>query len=252
MIRAQRLDQFETDETSLWDALGDGNGQQARTRLFEAYAGFAAAIAWRFYRRRSYGDLDPVELRQLAHVGLLEAIDRFDAGKGVPFKAFAAYRITGALRDGVLHMSEMREQLAWRQRLRRERMGSLQAGQSDVRSSADALAALAEIAIGLALGFMLEDTGMLSAEDEGAGSAPGGYESAEWRQLSERLQGELEMLGERERHVLRYHYLEGLSFGQIARLLGLSNARISQLHKAALGTLQRRLAASGHFRLEKA
>ena len=60
------------------------------------------------------------------------------------------------------------------------------------------------------------------------------------------------MLGERERHILRYHYLEGLSFGQIAQLLGLSNARISQLHKAALGTLQRRLAASGHFRLEKA
>ena len=251
MIRSQRLEHFETDETTLWEALAGESGPQARARLFEAYAGFAAAIAWRFYRRQSYGDLDPAEMRQLAHMGLLEAIDRFDARKAVPFKAFAAYRITGALRDGILHMSEMREQLAWRHRLRRERMASLQKDQREVRSSADALTVLAEIAIGLALGFMLEDTGMVATE-ETAAPHPSGYESAEWRQLSERLQSEIGILTERERRILNYHYLEGLSFDQVARLLSLSNARVSQLHKAALGTLQKRLAASGHFRLEKA
>lgn len=252
MTRPQRLDHIDSSETELWAAFVAERDERPRKRLFETYAGFAAAIAWRFYRRHSYGDLDVVELRQLAHAGLLEAMDRFDPEKGVPFKAFAAHRITGALRDGIAHMSEMREQIAWRQRLRRERMASLQAGQTDVRSSADALSALAELAVGLALGFMLEDTGMFTGDEDAVASAPSAYQSIEWRQLTDRLETELRMLAEREAHILRYHYLEGLSFDQIARLLGLSNARISQLHKAALATLRKRLAASGHFRLEKA
>jgi RNA polymerase sigma factor for flagellar operon FliA len=40
---------------------------------------------------------------------------------------------------------------------------------------------------------------------------------------------------------VRQHYDHGLSFAQVAQLMGLSRGRISQLHRAALDRLRKRL-----------
>lgn len=251
MTALQRLHAAPDSEEALWIAFGVQRNNAGRESLFGHYSRFAAGMAWRFYRRHSLGDLDLADIRQLAFAGLLEAIDRFDPERGVPFKAFAAHRITGGIRDGVAHMTEVREQISWRHRLTRERMKSLQLDRSESKSTTEAMAALAEVAIGLALGFMLEDTGMMASDEQASASAVTAYESSEWRQLVSRLNAELAALSEREGAILKYHYIDGLSFDQIATLFGLSNARISQLHKGALMTLRKRLAASGHFRLER-
>jgi RNA polymerase sigma factor FliA len=251
VTQAQTAADFDAPERDLWTSLRTDRSKLARERLFDSYSKFAAGVAWRYFRRYSYGDIDIADVRQLGFAGLLEAIDRFDPGKGVPFKAFAAYRITGCIRDGVAHMTEMREQISWRQRMRRERIKSLEGDRPVPSGSADTLTALADVAIGLALGFMLEDTGMIAIEDDPSPALATAYESPEWRQLVGRLEAGLSLLPDREALILKYHYIDGLSFDQVASLLVLSNARISQLHKAALTTLRKRLAAAGHFRLEK-
>ena len=64
------------------------------------------------------------------------------------------------------------------------------------------------------------------------------------------MRRELEVLPERERDILRYHYLEGISFDEIGILLGVSKGRISQIHKAAIALLRKRLSNNGRFRLE--
>jgi len=248
MIAAQRIEQSADEEFELWQAFKADGSSKARERLFNTYTKYAYALAWRYFRRYSQGDLDIADLQQLAFSGLLEAIDRFDPERAVPFKAFAAHRITGCIRDGVAHMTEVREQISWRQRLRRERIKSLAAGEGEGRS--DAVGTLSDVAIGLALGYMLEDTGMMRSEDEVPSSRPSAYESSAWRQLMTRLQREFSALPKREATLLKHHYMEGLSFDQIAKLFGLSNARISQLHRTALMTLKKRLAAAGHFKLE--
>lgn len=250
MRQVHRFDRADEGEDELWRIFRNEANGSARDKLFTLYSGYAAALGWRFYRRHSFGDLDIGDIHQLAFTGLLESIDRFDPGRNVPFKAYAAHRIAGCVRDGVARMTEVREQLSWRHRLRRERIKSLEARGEEAKSAGDPIGILADVAIGLALGYMLEDTGMMMADDERPATQPSAYESSAWRQLLVRLQAEFVALPQREAMLLKHHYVDTMSFDQIAKLFGLSNARISQLHKSALMTLKKRLAASGHFKLE--
>ncbi|WP_157215370.1 sigma-70 family RNA polymerase sigma factor [Flavisphingomonas formosensis] len=236
-------------EASLWLACRAGS-QAARERLFERHHGFALAIARRHHRLRDRGDLDLADLRQWAYSGLLEAIDRFDPDHGTPFRGYATRRISGSILNGINQMSEVREQIASRAQAERDRLHSL--APSTPPRAKDAIIELAELIGSLAIGFMLEGTS-LYVDDEAGQPAPqpSAYDSAEWRELIGRLHAELAALPERERMILRHHYLSGVGFEQIADLLGLSKGRISQLHRAALVRLRQRLTQRGHFTLQR-
>jgi RNA polymerase sigma-B factor len=65
----------------------------ARERLIMSHTGLARAIARR-YRDRGV-DLD--DLVQCGYLGLIQAIDRYDAGRGVPLEAYAARTIEGEI-----------------------------------------------------------------------------------------------------------------------------------------------------------
>jgi RNA polymerase sigma factor for flagellar operon FliA len=235
-------------EAALWQRLREG-AEEARARLFELHLPFARRIASRHFRARNRGDMDFADLYQLACAGLLEAIDGYDAARGVPFRGYAARRIGGSVLDGIARMSEVREQLSFRKRVQRERLNSLMAQGLDDASPADAVASLAELAIGLAVGFMLEGTGLL-VPDKTADPAPGPYDGVALKRAVRRMRYEIAKLPERERTILHYHYEEGLIFDQIGALLGITKGRVSQLHRGALSLLRKRLRQTGHFRLE--
>ncbi|HEY2998726.1 MAG TPA: sigma-70 family RNA polymerase sigma factor, partial [Acidimicrobiales bacterium] len=57
-----------------------------RNQLVEAHRGLAASIA-KDYRGRGV-DLD--DLVQIAMLGMLKAVDRFDPARGIPFSSFAS------------------------------------------------------------------------------------------------------------------------------------------------------------------
>lgn len=236
------------DEADLWSERSGPASEAARLHLFDRHAGFARAIARRHHRTRTHGDLELADIRQMAAAGLLEAIDRFDRGRGVAFRAFAAHRIAGSIATGIAQTTELRRQYSARGRLRRERIRSLAVPTPAEPSPREAVDALAEIAVGLALGFMLE------ALDEGEAhpAQPAtGYDSAAWRQLVGRLEAELARLPPRERSILRHHYLDGLGFDGLSAILGIGKSRVSQLHRAALATLRKRLGGHGHFSIER-
>ena len=242
-------------ETLLWAALRESGEPATREALFERHAGFARNIARRHFREQSRGDLDLHDIQQLAYAGLLEAIDRYDPCLGAPFRPFAAHRISGSIRDGLMRMSEVREQISWRHRARRERLKSLsQAGIGEMDTS-QAMAKLAEIATGLALGFMLEGTGLFVEDEADDAAAPvasaSAYDSVVWKETVARLQAELSALPDRERTILREHYMSGVSFDNLATLLGISKGRVSQLHRAALTLLRKRMGERGHIRVER-
>lgn len=238
-------------EAALWKVYRETSSIASRDKLFELHAKFARNIARRHFHEQSRGDLDLHDLYQLAYVGLMGALDRFDPSYGAPFRSFAAHRISGSIRDGIGRMNEMREQISWRQRVRRERMRSLiEGGASDAQKPIDKLS---ELVVGLALGFMLEGTGMYV--EEGCGHADinatsgTAYDTLAWKEMVERLGRHLQLLPERERTILQRHYTDGVNFDDLARLLRISKGRVSQLHHAALRQLKRRMAEQGHFRL---
>ena len=165
--------------------------------------------------------------------------------RGVPgasFQNFARRRILGSISDGVARMSEIDAQVSQRRRAERERMVSL--APAARAKGADAIPALSELAVGLALGLMLEGTRMV-ARDDGADPSPTAYDSLAYRQLQARLGEAVHKLPAREALVVRHHYLNGLSFAQLAELLGVSRGRISQLHQSALERLRKKIGKIG-------
>ncbi|HEY5723952.1 MAG TPA: sigma-70 family RNA polymerase sigma factor [Allosphingosinicella sp.] len=241
----------EEEEQALWRAVPGKDGAAARQKLFSIHLPFARRIASRHFLDRTSGDLEFADLFQLACAGLLEAIDLFDPGRGVPFRGYAARRIGGSVIDGIARTSEVREQISFRNRVRRERLRSLAPDRDpDHMDAGRAVAALAEIAVGMALGFMLEGTGLYLPENA-PDSRSNAYESLAWKELVGRVGAEVGRLPKREQDVIRHHYAEGLCFDRIGSLLGLSRSRVSQLHGSALALIRKRLAHAGEFRLER-
>lgn len=243
------------DETEdlLWMRAKDEQSLEAREALFNLHLPFARALASRHYRDRRTGDIDYQDLQQLACTGLLEAIDRFAPARGVPFRAYAGHRIAGVIINGVSKMSEMREQIAFRNRIAAERAKSLiaqDAAKLDAGDAMQALADLADLAAGLALGFMLETAGLISSENA-ADKRPNAYESMAWNETIRWLNADLARLSERENKIIRAHYMEGVSFEQLADLFGLSRGRISQLHRTAIERLRKRWDRADAFTLQR-
>jgi len=231
-------------ELELWTAFKNERSTVAREALFSSYAPFARSIAMRLFRERSRGDMDSQDVCQLAYAGLLEALDRFEPNIGTPFRAFAAHRIAGSIRDGIPQMSELREQMSWRHRLHRDRLDSIKGGKERHQEAIDNLT---DLVIGLALGFMLEDAGLLQTDD--AITAHAGrqtaYDTLAWKDLVNNVRRGLETLPERERTILEKHYLDHVNFDTLASLLRISKGRVSQLHRDALSELREHLARRG-------
>jgi len=237
-------------ESALWAELRQHGAPAAREALFDLHLAFARRIARRQFQDLSGGTIEIADLLQLACAGLLEAIDRFDPARGVPFEGYAARRISGTVLDGIAHGSEVQEQMSFRRRIRGERFRAF-AVDADVErlSTPEATAALADMTIGLALGFILEGTGMFGdATTRDMRANP--YESTAWKETAARLVGEVAALDGRERSIIHHHYGEGLNLDVITALLGLSKARTSRIHRAALTTLLKRLSARQRFSFE--
>lgn len=235
-------------ELQLWSDFVDAPGATAKAKLFDHYLPLSRRIASRHFRVDAVNSVPTDELFQLACTGLLEAIDRFKPELGVPFRYFASRRITGSILNGIARYSEINQQISFRKRVVRERLASFKDGQPAQPSFDDALDILGSIAAGLAIGMMLDETSTSAGEDQGI--APDAYETLAWKQLTELIASELRSLPEREREIVRLHYQEGLTFEQLGTLLGLTKGRISQLHKAAIAMLRKRLLKAGTFRLK--
>lgn len=238
------------EEAALWREFSAGGSASARRKLFDLHHVFARQIAAKHFLDRKSGDIEFADLCQLAYAGLLEALDRYDPARGVGFRPFARRRISGSVLDGLAHMSELREQVSFRKRIRTERLKSLTIDKPEALDAPKAMAALIEMATGLALGFMLEGSGLYTAE-EAADTRSSPYDSLAWKQLVAALKDEVSKLPPHEEKIVRYHYLHGLGFDQISALLELSKGRISQIHRSSLRTLRDRLSNGGGFTLEK-
>ncbi len=190
----------------------------------------ATLFANRHVREHAFEDF-----HQFALVGLVESAQRYDPSTGVPFEAYAAARVRGAVLDGVRSLSEQQEQVTLRARLARERAESLRLAAAE--SPMDPFEALVAQTVGLAIGHMLQDSGMYCAGE--TASAEAGYERVELRQLAERVLQCLELLPERERQLLRGHYLQGERLDRMAEDFGITKGRASQLHRQALEHLRR-------------
>ena len=188
-------------------------------------------------------ELEFADYLQFASLGLLDAVERFDPDRGIKFETFSFRRIIGAILNGIRSLSEQQEQIAARQQLMATRVQSLKRGANVPDDVEGLFCHLAELAIGLAIGFVLEGTGMFESADSAYTENP--YSRTEVRQLQTLVRDCVGKLRDNERQVITYHYLQQIGFDEIARTLGLSRGRISQIHKAGLKSLNHHMRVSG-------
>lgn len=224
---------------ALWRAFAGGRDPALRERLVAHYLPFARIMAAKLYGARTHMYVEFDEYLQYARLGLIEAVDRFDAARGYQFETYAGARINGAILSGMEAYSEVHEQVAARQRAVRARMASLQEPRRDTADPADLFGYLAELAIGLAVGFALDDTGMYQERD--TPYRDNTYAGVELKQLRARLEGLVDGLPGKHKQVVSYHYLQQLQFEEIADMLGVTRGRIAQIHKEALLKLREAL-----------
>jgi RNA polymerase sigma factor for flagellar operon FliA len=239
------------EERALWAAWRASGDPAARQALVVRYLPNARMIAARLFRQRGASGVEFEEYYQLACIGLLEALDRFDETLGPSFEAFSQARIEGNVLNGLGKLTEIGEQLGLRKRLRRERVASLKTAQAaELRTARETLAYLSEVAVGLAIGFMLEESALYRA-GEADTAADSVYDSAAWRQTRARVVAALDGLPERENQIIVLHYFHFLGFEEIGAIFGLTKGRISQIHRGALERLRSLLGTAEQFHMTK-
>jgi len=225
------------EEDGLWRRVREQEDGVARQRLLDLHLPYARVVAAAYFSRRYNDEVEFADYLQLASVGMLEAMERYDPARGVQFRTFAARRMHGAILSGLERLTEKQQQIAASQRLRAERLkeAKAMAGGDEGARRKDPhhlLHFVSEVGIGLALCWLLEDTAMVQAP--GARTTLPFYQSAAMQQLRDRLLHAVDALPPQERAVVRGHYLQDLPFEQMAAMLQLTRGRISQIHKQAL------------------
>jgi len=183
-------------------------------------------------------------------LGLLAAVERFTPARGVKFETYAVPRIRGAILD------EMRK-LDWVPRSVRE--ASRKAGKAahQIMQEEGREPVAAEVAG--KLGLSMDDYQTLlaggavsvrrdgergerheSAEplDATPSDGPTPFEQVRDQEVRRILREAIDRLPERDRLVIALYYYEGLKFTEIARVLDLSEGRISQIHSDVLRQLR--------------
>lgn len=227
------------DEAQLWERWCAQRDEAARQALSALYLPYAKALAARCYARRVHNEFEFEEYLHFAVVGLMESLDRFTPGRGVQFTTFSTQRINGSMLSGIEHLSERAQQIALRRRLDRDRLDSLST-EPGADSGERLLQELGEIGIGIALGFILEGTGMMVGPQDVL--PDNAYSGTELKQLHQQLWHLVDQLTPREAQVIRMHYLQQQSFEAIGDELALTKGRISQLHKHGLSRLRELIA----------
>lgn len=233
------------DESLLWRQWRLEGNEYARQRLLALHLPYAKVVAASYYARRFNDEIEFGDYLQLASLGLVEALGRFDPARGFQFRTFAARRMHGAILDGIERATEKQQQIAARKRLVQERRSAIReglerGGTGQAPREDRLLQYVAEAGLAFALAWILDGTGMMDTGD-GRSDTPF-YRPVELRQLRQRVVDSVGALPAQEKDVIHRHYFQQMPFEQIATRLSLSRGRISQIHHRALARLKDALA----------
>lgn len=242
MMRAQARVQ------ELWERYKGSGDPAAREELAVGYLPLVKFVAGRV-RMTLPAFVDEDDLVGYGVLGLLDAMGKFDPSRGVKFETYAVTRIRGAILDGLRALdwvpTHVRQRVRELQGVYARLEGQLGRPATDEEVAAEMGVTPSELSQRIteaACTSLVSLEGLWAAEQrEGPvlsslpdREAPDPVEMAEWEERKEVLAWAIERLPERERLIITLFYYEGLTLKEIARLLGVSPGRVSQLHAQAM------------------
>jgi RNA polymerase sigma-B factor len=233
---------------ALFRRLHEEGDDRARDELCERFLPLARKLA----RRYASGDEPLDDLVQVASVGLLKAIDRFDPVRGLAFSSFAVPTILGELRRHFrdrtwsLRMPRDLQDLSLRLDRESERLAGELGRAPSVPELVEAVGATEEAVLEALQAGASRRTASLDAgradEDADEGSALAhalgrpepGYDRAEDRATLRSLRG---ALSDRDWLVLELRFERDLTQEQIGRIVGVTQMQVSRIVRASLQRL---------------
>jgi len=226
---------------------GDEERQRIRGELVELHLPLVEYLARRFRNRGEWLD----DLTQVATIGLIKSIDRFDLSRGVEFSTYATPTIVGEIKR---HFRDKGWAVRVPRRLQELKL-ALTKAISDLAQRLGRAPTVAELAGHLQMSEeeVLEglesanaySTVSLDAPDSGDEDAPAVAESLgmlddalEGVEYRESLKPLLERLPPREKKILMLRFFGNMTQSQIATELGISQMHVSRLLARTLAQLR--------------
>lgn len=216
----------------------------ARRELIERYLSLARSLARRYDGRGESFD----DLVQVASLGLVKAIDRFEADRGLSFSSYAVPTMLGELRryfrdtGWALHVPRAMQERVLQVNVAVERLSGELGSSPSPQQVADELnlpveEVLEAIEANTAYATTSLDTPVRSSDDDGHtiaetfGATDDRFELVEGRAS---ISQALKTLPERERLILHLRFVEDLTQSEIAQRIGVSQMHVSRLIRQAL------------------
>ncbi|HWI71916.1 MAG TPA: SigB/SigF/SigG family RNA polymerase sigma factor [Baekduia sp.] len=247
--RSARRDAVAAPRTDaqLLAAYAETRDPQLREALVERFLPLARSIAKRYRKAEEPFD----DLLQVASLGLLKAVDRFDPERGIAFSSFAVPTIVGELRrhfrdrcwsvrpprelqERALEVDKYRSELTTRLGRSpsvRELGRALELDDEQVLEALQAQQGMRAASLDAPRGNGDDNDGTLA---DAHGTLDPELARAEHRATIARL---FERLDEREQRVLRLRFEADLTQEQIGRLVGVSQMQVSRIIRAAVAKL---------------
>jgi len=214
----------------------------------------------KYIAKRIHDRLPPhILFEDLVHagiLGLIEAIQRFDPARHVELKSFAKHRIQGAILDSL-------RDLDWSPRPLRRKARRIEEAQQKLRARLGYSPSESQLAeeLGISLDKFQHLLGELRGLDLRSLHSEGTEEGFEREirnanqnaapddpfavclrsEMNGLLAKAIDELPERERQLLALYYYEELTMKEAGAVLGIGEARVSQLHSAAIVRLRARM-----------
>jgi RNA polymerase sigma-B factor len=218
--------------------------RQTRNELVEQHIGLASHLARRYASRGVPLD----DLRQIALLGLVKAVERFDPDRGVAFSTFAGRTIEGEIkrhfRDATWGMRVPRSTKELHLAVRRatDELGQQLGRSPTVRDVAEHLEiSTDEVVEALAAGSAYTPASLYAPRPDepeqnvdrngAVGSVDPAFANSEHRVVIEDL---IASLPDREQAIVRLRFYENLTQTEIAERVGISQMHVSRLLRKSL------------------
>lgn len=237
----------------LWEMYQANQTSELREQIILAYAPLVKVVAGRLSMYLGY-NVEYEDLVSYGIFGLIDAIDKFDYGKGIKFETYASLRIRGAILDQIRKMD-------WIPRSLRQKQKKIDAAVSKIEANTGKTASDAQIAS--ELGISDEEyvswqeqanlTNIISLDEFAENNGEKGLDTIrgntfeepeqvmEKSEMKRMLAETLETLTDNEKKVVLLYYYEEMTLKEISSIMEVSESRVSQLHTKALKKMKGQL-----------